>query len=113
MTDILRTVSSGLLLLAGIFTVSVSVTGVMRFRFIMNRMHCAALLDSMALLLILAGAAVAAGRMEYVPKLILVLVFQWVGSPIASHMVGRLEVTTDDTIGEHMDFERPETGEDL
>ena len=110
--SILRTVISGILLFSGILTVILSVTGVLRFRFIMNRMHCAALLDSLALLLILAGAAVAAGSMDYIPKLILILVFQWVGSPIAAHMVGRLEVNTDDSIGEHMDFERPEEGED-
>lgn len=113
MSETVRTVIAAVLIISGLVAVIVSVFGVFRFRFVMNRMHCAALLDSLALLLILTGAAVACGSMEYIPKLLLILVFQWIGSPIAAHMVGRLEVTTDETIGEHMDFERPEPEEEL
>ena len=39
---------------------------------------------------------------EYIPKLVLVLVFLWIGSPIASHMVGRLEISTDDAVPKFM-----------
>ena len=82
-----------------------SVIGVYKFRFVMNRMHAAALIDAMAVLLVLAGLAVAAGSLAYIPKLVLVLVFLWIGSPIASHMVGRLEISTDDSFRDYMDEE--------
>ena len=44
----------------------------------------------------------AAGSPAYIPKLVLVLVFLWIGSPIASHMVGRLEISTDDSVRDYM-----------
>ncbi len=89
-----------------------SVIGVYKFRFVMNRMHAAALIDAMAVLLVLAGLAVAAGSLAYIPKLVLVLVFLWIGSPIASHMVGRLEISTDDSFRDYMDEEVDAAGSD-
>ena len=94
MSEWLRFALAALFLAAGAGIVICSVRGVFKFTFIMNRMHCAALLDSLALFLILIGLAFAAGKPEYVPKLVLVLCVQWIGSPIAAHMVGRLEVDT-------------------
>ena len=98
----LRFAVSVLLFVLGTAAVLLSVIGVYKFRFVMNRMHSAALIDAMAVLLVLAGLAFASGSMEYIPKLVLVLVFLWIGSPIASHMVGRLEISTDDAVPKFM-----------
>ena len=88
-----------------------SVTGVYKFRFVMNRMHAAAVIDAMAVFLVLAGLCFASGSLEYIPKLALVLVFLWIGSPIASHMVGRLEISTDDAIRDYMEQEDDTAGD--
>jgi multisubunit Na+/H+ antiporter MnhG subunit len=37
----------------------------------------------------------------YLPKLILVLLMLWVGSPIASHLVSRMEYRTGKDAGQH------------
>lgn len=108
MMEIIRLAFAGILFLAGSVTILSAVLGVFRFRFVMNRMHSAAMVDSLGFLLVLAGLMVLSGSMEYIPKLLLVLVFQWVGSPIASHMVGRLEVQTDDAAVEHMSVKEAE-----
>ena len=103
----LRFAAAVLLFALGAAAIFLAVIGVYKFKFVMNRMHAAALIDAMGVLLVLAGLAVISGSLEYVPKLGLVLVFLWIGSPIASHMVGRLEISTDDSIKEYMKREDP------
>ena len=105
MASTIRFVIAAVLLGAGALTALISIFGVYKFNYVMNRMHCAAIIDSMVLFLVLAGLMVLSGSIAYIPKLILVLCFQWISSPIASHMVGRLEVQTDDAIKEFMEFE--------
>ena len=48
---------------------------------------------------------VATGSLEYIPKLFAALVILWVGSPIASHLVGRMEIATDDSVDAHIQKE--------
>ena len=110
MSELLRLIPAVAFLAAGVIVVIVAVVGVMKFRFVMNRMHCAALLDALGMSLILVGLAFAAGKWSFVPKLALILIFQWIGSPIASHMVGRIVVNIGDDIAEHMQIveEEPE-----
>ena len=98
----LRFALAVLLFALGAAAIVLAVTGVYRFKFVMNRMHAAALIDAVGVLFTLAGLAAASGSWEYIPKLVLVMIFLWIGSPIASHMVGRLEISTDDSIRDYM-----------
>ena len=43
----------------------------------------------------------------------LVVLFLWFSSPVSSHLIARLEVMTDETLGEHCDIKdiREENGE--
>lgn len=101
MTEV-RFILAALFFALGAAAILLSVIGVYKFRFVMNRMHAAAIIDAMAVLFILIGLAFASGSMAYIPKLALVLIFLWIGSPIASHMVGRLEISTDDSVRNYM-----------
>ena len=47
MTDTVRYWIAGILMTAGLLFAAVSILGVFRFRFVMNRMHCAAILDTL------------------------------------------------------------------
>ena len=96
MPEAFWSVGCAVFLCAGVFFVLCGVAGVFRFRFVLNRMHCAGMLDTMGIFLILLGLAFAAHSMEFLPKLILILAVLWVGSPIASHLVSRMEYLTDD-----------------
>lgn len=102
MTDTIRFYIAAFLLIAGCLSAFVSILGVYRFRFVMNRMHCAAILDTLTMACILGGLMVAAHSWEYVPKLAAALFVLWVSSPIASHLVSRMEIDTDETAARHI-----------
>ena len=88
----------GLVLLAlGLFVCCVSVLGVFRFRYVLSRMHAASLADtgdrdgvhravhtSMAL-------AVLSGFTVMTAKLVIVWIFMWIASPVATHLIARME----------------------
>lgn len=101
LTDVLNVLSC-IMLLSGMICIAVSILGTYRFRFVLNRMHCAAVIDTLGLSLLFIGLMLLCRDAGYIPKLLLILVFQWIGSPIASHMVSRLESETDPELRKHM-----------
>ena len=66
----------------------------------LNRMHAAAMGDTLGILFVLLGLIVIAGPGFDALKLFLVVLFFWVASPVAGHMISRLEATTDEDLGE-------------
>ena len=105
MFETIRYVIAALLMLCGVISAIVSILGVFRFQFVMNRMHCAAILDTLSMACIFGGLMVATGSLSYIPKLLAALVMLWVGSPVASHLVSRMEIATDETAQEHVKLE--------
>ena len=95
-----------LLAVCGIFVIFTSVFGVFRFRFALNRMQCAAIIDTLGTLFLLASLMLAAHAPVYVWKLFGILLFLWIGSPISSHLVARMELRTDRTALEHMEHSK-------
>ncbi len=100
---------------AGFISIAVSVFGVFRFRFVLNRMQAAAIIDTFGILFITAGLLLMARDRTFVPKLLLIVLVQWIGSPIASHMVGRMEVRTEKNLRKYMEIRdlREEESRDL
>ena len=80
-----------------------TVFGVFRFRFVLNRMQCAAIIDTLGVMFILAALMLAADAPIFTWKLLGVLGFIWIGSPLSSHLVARMELRTDKTALEHME----------
>lgn len=105
MSDMIRFVLAAVLMLSGIVSAAISILGVFRFHFVMNRMHCAAILDTVSMVGILGSLMVISGSLEYIPKLLAALLILWLGSPAASHLVGRMEIDTDETAAEHIHVE--------
>ena len=89
-----------LLLAASLGMAMISVAGVFKFKFILNRMHAAAIIDSFALLLAMIGVAVAYGFSFATVKVLLIVLLVWVASPVSGHLIARLEVTTDKHLSE-------------
>lgn len=98
--EIVRFVVVALFLVASLGMAVISVAGVFKFRFILNRMHAAAICDSFALLLAMIGIAVAYGFSFANVKVLLIVLLVWVASPVSSHLISRLEVTTDKHLSE-------------
>ncbi len=93
---------AAVLMVLGLATVYIGVLGVYRFRFVLNRMHSASLLDTLALLLVMASLLVAMGLRLATVKLILIVVFMWMASPVSSHLLCKLELLTDDELEQHV-----------
>lgn len=94
MIDTLLTVISAALLLAGIFIMLMGTIGIFKFHYVLNRMHAAAMNDTLGILFILLGLAIRNGFTFSSIKLLLVVAFLWLASPVCSHIVGKLEVDT-------------------
>jgi multicomponent Na+:H+ antiporter subunit G len=90
----IRFVVGALLILAGLFVFVTAVIGNFRFQFVLNRMQAAALGDTMGIFLCLLGVMVLAGWDAMSLKLILIIVFFWISSPVASHLLVKMEITT-------------------
>ena len=110
MSETIRFLIAAILCAAGLSVILISILGVFRFRFVLNRMHCAAIIDTLGALILLLGLMTAAGAPAYVLKLMGILLFLWIGSPIASHLLCRMELLTDRDALDHM--EHPEEAEE-
>lgn len=98
MIEILRFALCALLIVLGLVFEICAVIGVFRFRYVLNRMHAAALGDTMGILMIMLGLAVASGVNLVSLKLLLIVFLFWFASPVASHLIGRLELETNEEL---------------
>ena len=75
--------------------------GVFRFKYVLNRMQIAATGDTLGIGLCLVGLMIANGWNAATAKIALVVVFLWCASPVSSHMIARLQMSTDKRILDH------------
>ena len=88
-------------LLCGLGIFLVEMAGVFRFKFVLNRMHAAALGDTLGISLSMIGLMILSGWNFTTLKMGLVIVFLWCASPVSSHLIARLEVTTDEELAQY------------
>lgn len=89
-------------LISGMVIFFIEVFGVYRFRFVLNRMQVAATGDTLGLCLCMVGLMIANGADWATAKLLLVLLFFWMASPVCSHMLSRLEYFTDENLSDNL-----------
>lgn len=83
-------------LLFGLGIFAIEMAGVFRFRYVLNRMHAAAMGDTLGIGFSLLGLMIMSGWNFTTLKLFLVILFLWFSSPVSSHLIARLEVTTNE-----------------
>ena len=81
-------------LLAGLGVFAVQVFGVLKFNYVLNRMHAAAMGDTLGIGISLVGLIILSGWNFASLKMALIIVFLWNASPVSSHLIARLEATT-------------------
>ncbi len=93
----IRTVVAALLYALAIFIFFTEVYGLFRFKYVLNRMHAAAMGDTLGIILIVAGTIVLRGLSLASIKLLLVLVFMFLTGPAVTHLIagGELETNPD------------------
>ncbi len=102
MIDVIRLIACILLTCAGLCCLVSGVVGVFRFKYSLSRIHAAALLDTVGILLMLLGVIVATGWSLTSLKMLVVIAFLWLTSPVSSHLIGRMEITINDDLDKSM-----------
>jgi len=100
--------AGGALIVTGILTMCAAVLGVYRFHYVLNRMHSAAMGDSLGILLVILGLMVLSGFQSGTLKLALIIAFFWIAGPVSSHMICKLEVLVNENLRE--ECEVPDDG---
>ena len=95
----IRTVLAALFLAFGLFIFFSEVLGFYKFKYVMNRMHAAALGDTMGIGSVLIAVAILTGELVPILKLILVLVFMFLTGPVVTHLIAGAEVETHKNAG--------------
>lgn len=98
----IRFLLTAVLVLTGLIVCGIGVYGIFRFNYAANRMHAAAVVDTMGISLCMLGLAVSAPDFFSAMKILLVIVFWWLSSPVASHLLARLEMVTNEQRAEYM-----------
>lgn len=100
MLDWIRFILCAVVTAGGLFCLLSGVVGAYKFRYSLSRIHAAALLDTVGILLMLLGVSIATGFSITSVKMFIVIAFLWLTSPVSGHLIARLEVTTDDDLAE-------------
>ncbi len=78
--------------------------GVFHFKYVLNRMHAAAIGDTLGISSCLIGLMIFSGLNFTTLKMLLVIVFLWFASPVSSHVLSRLEAATNEQLSEHCEI---------
>ncbi len=81
-------------ILCGLIIFFIEVYGLFHFKYVLNRMHAAAMGDTLGIACALLGLIIISGLTATSLKLCVVILFLWMASPVASHLIARLEVNT-------------------
>lgn len=103
MLEWIRFFIAAALLIWGLAVMCIGVIGVYRFRYVLNRMHAAAMNDTMGILFVMLSLIVIGGFTFTSVKLLLIILMLWLSSPVSSHLISRFELTTNEEIGKHME----------
>ena len=95
----IRTILAGLFLAFGLFMVFSEVVGFYKFKYVMNRMHAAAMGDTLGIGSVLIAVAILTGELVPVLKLLLILVFMFLTGPVVTHLIAGAEVETHKNAG--------------
>ena len=88
----------------GLLVFCIQLIGVYKFKYILNRMHAAGMGDTMGISLCLVGAMFLFGWSYTSFKIAMIIAFLWLASPVSSHLISRLEVTTNENLEEYCEL---------
>lgn len=100
----IRLLLGGALLLCGLLIFLIEMYGVFRLKYVLNRMHAAALGDTLGITCSMTGLMLLSGFHFSTLKMAMVVLFLWLTSPVSSHLLARLEAGTNEELGEHCEI---------
>ena len=96
--DWIRLIAGSVFLACGLVIFFTEVFGAFHFNYVLNRMHVAAMGDTLGIASSLIGLIIFSGINFTSLKLLLIIVFLWFASPVSSHVLARLEVATNENL---------------
>ena len=90
----IRLILGIIFLLASLTFFVIEVMGVFKMNYVLNRMHSAAIGDALALGLAFVGLMILNGINFTTFKLLMVPLFMFLTSPVASHLIAKMEIET-------------------
>lgn len=99
-------------LLTGLVIFVVQLIGVFKFKYVLNRMHAAAMGDTLGIGISLIGLIILSGFNFVSLKMGLIIAFLWLASPVSSHLIARLETTIEENMAQYCEMPN-ETEEEM
>lgn len=100
----IRFLIGSLFILTGIVIFFTELFGVFHFKYVLNRMHAAAMGDTLGISACLIGLMIFSGLNFTTLKLFLIIVFLWFASPVSSHVLAKLEAATNEKLTEYCEI---------
>lgn len=88
----------------GLIVLFISIFGTYRFDYSVNRMHSAAICDTLVLMLFITGLIIASGINIVSLKFLLIVIIQWCTSPVVSHIFVKTKLLTDKNMSDHCEI---------
>lgn len=91
------------LVVIGVLFYAIEIVGLFRYDYVLNKMHAAAIGDTLAAFCCLIGVALLMHDFYAGLKLVMIVLFLWLTSPVCSHLLARAELVTNDRFAEEME----------
>lgn len=105
MLEWLQFILTALFLVIGLCAMCAGVLGSYKLKFVLNRMHAAGMIDTAGMFFCSLALAIAAGWTVTAAKLLLAVLLLWCTSPVSSHLIARLVVSTEENLRDHMEVQ--------
>lgn len=100
----IKLIAGSIFLIIGIVIFFTELFGVFHFKYVLNRMHAAAMGDTLGISSCLIGLMIFSGLNFTTLKMFLIIVFLWFASPVSSHVLSRLEAATNERLSDHCEI---------
>jgi len=100
----IRFIIGSVFIIIGMIIFFTELFGVFHFKYVLNRMHAAAMGDTLAISSCLIGLMIFSGLNFTTLKMFLIIVFLWFASPVSSHVLSRLEAATNEHLSEYCEI---------
>lgn len=102
-SEMIRFIIGFICILVSLVIFGIQLYGVFKFRYVLNRMHAAAMGDTLGISAALIGLMIMYGLSFTTLKLALIALFLWCASPVASHLIAALQIETEEDIDKHLE----------
>ncbi len=90
------------ILMSGVLFFVIEVIGVVRFGYVLNRVHASGIGDTLGILCITVALMIASGWNFTTLKLLLLIIFMWLTSPTSTHFLSMVEMNTNPYLDRHV-----------